>query len=129
MRRSEGEQQGGRPEEGKKRSKQRRSRRREGAGTAGAMGAAMITWCGSFDITGCSKYLSFESRVCCKKQKKSTKQNHGEWFGGMIRGASTSVPFKSLNPLKKYARTHTQVYIYIYMRVCVEKTYIYIYFI
>ena len=26
----------------------------------------------------------------------------GVWFGGMIRGASTSVPFKALNHPKKY---------------------------
>ena len=44
------------------------SRRREGAGGAGAIGAAMINWCGSFAIAGCCKYLGFESRVCYKKR-------------------------------------------------------------
>ena len=44
-----------------------------------AMGAAMINWCGSFDIAGCCKYLSFESRVSYIKKKKEKS-----W--GMIRG-------------------------------------------
>jgi hypothetical protein len=42
------------------------------AESAGAIGAAVINWCGSFAIAGCCKYIyiGFKSRVHYKKIRK-----------------------------------------------------------
>ena len=81
MRRSEGEEQGVEPEEGKKRSKRGMSRRREGAEGAGVIRAAMIYLCGYVGIERFCKYLNFESRVCYQKKNS--------WR--MIRGYDSGV--------------------------------------
>jgi len=56
------------PGEGKKK-KQKENEQKERRGGAGAIGAVMINWCGSFAIAGCCNFFGFESRVCYKKER------------------------------------------------------------
>ena len=61
--------------------------------------------------------IGIESGVCVKKRQFNGVRmirgyGSGVWFGGMIRGASTSVSFKSLNPQKKYMPIDRYIYIY-----------------